>query len=176
VRTFSATFLLFVLLLPLSGEYIWLSLKKMTVKSQVKHRMMASIDKSEFMMLRFTTETAADELEWEHSKEFEYKGEMYDVIQSSITTDSAIYWVWWDAEESQLNKELKALVDQTLTNSTNKSEQNLVAKFQFSQNYTVPDHCDSFIYALNLPIIWSVGNQPFYQLLLTSTISPPPQV
>ncbi len=49
-------------------------------------------------------------LQWEHSREFEYKGEMYDVIRSEMKGDSIWYWCYWDKKETKLRKELNVLL------------------------------------------------------------------
>jgi hypothetical protein len=127
------------------------------------------------MLLKFSTQEAAENLDWEHDAEFEYRGEMYDVIHATITADSATYWVWWDTEETQLNNELKLLVDQILTSASNQSEHGLVVKFQLSQNYTIPDLSELPAQIQILPKNWKVDNQQLYKFLFSYQNTPPPR-
>jgi hypothetical protein len=72
--------------------------------------MLAGIDKNELVLLKFTEEEKQNKLQWKHSKEFECKGEMYDIVESRVVGDTTFYWVWWDHEETKLSKQLKELV------------------------------------------------------------------
>jgi len=86
--------------------------------------MIAGIDKSELVLLKFSKKEALQKLEWEHSREFEYNHEMYDVVDSKVFGDSIVFWCWWDHEETKLNRQLKSLVALTLGNDVqNKKSQ-----------------------------------------------------
>ena len=78
--------------------------------------MISGIDSDELVLLKFTDEESQTLLHWEHSKEFEYKGEMYDVVESKTEEDTVYYWCWWDNEETELNKQLDDLVAFVLGN------------------------------------------------------------
>lgn len=84
--------------------------------------MIAGIDKKELAILKFTVDEAQTKLCWEHSKEFEYDGEMYDVVETQVTRDSVLYWCWRDHEETRLNKQLDDLVAQALGNNRQHKE------------------------------------------------------
>ena len=62
------------------------------------------------MRWTFSLEDARTKLFWEHSREFEYKGEMYDVIRTDTKGDSVSYWCYWDRKETKLKKQLNVLV------------------------------------------------------------------
>ena len=51
-----------------------------------------------------------EELDWKHSKEFEYNGKMYDVISVQKGRDSISYTCWLDKEETELNIKLKTIL------------------------------------------------------------------
>lgn len=72
--------------------------------------MIAGMDHEELVLLKFTKEEIKTKLRWKHSKEFEYNGQMYDIVSKEIKGDSIFYRCWWDHEETQLNKNLKKLV------------------------------------------------------------------
>lgn len=92
------------------------------VKKNIKRKMIAGIDKEELVLLKFTKAEAERELEWEHSKEFEYKREMYDIVESQTTSDSVLYWCWWDYEETNLNLALSDLVEKNLGKDSKRSQ------------------------------------------------------
>ena len=72
--------------------------------------MIAGIPREELVLLKFTEDQKVNDLRWEHSKEFEYKGEMYDIVETHFKGDTTYYWCWWDYEETQLNKQLDGLL------------------------------------------------------------------
>ena len=72
--------------------------------------MIEGIDQEELTLLRFATENVENVLRWEHDGEFEYKGEMYDVVKREVRDDSSYFWCWWDHEETALNKKLQEWV------------------------------------------------------------------
>ena len=98
--------LLLCLTLPIVGMFGWLRMKKRAVRKEVKHKLIAEVDKSELVLFKFTAEETAKQLEWEHSKEFEYRNEMYDVVQTETHGDTTYYWCWLDYKETALNRQL----------------------------------------------------------------------
>lgn len=83
------------------------------------------------------------ELNWEHSKEFEFHNQMYDVVESETHGDSIFYWCWWDHEETTLNKELSAWVLKALgKDPQNKETRNELIDFYKHLFYEEPgfDH------------------------------------
>lgn len=97
------------LMLPATGTIIYLHFQKKQVKKSVKKQIIAGIDKNALVLLKFSSEDIKALLRWEHSREFEYNGQMYDVIETVYRNDSVYYWCWWDYEETLLNKKLNKL-------------------------------------------------------------------
>lgn len=102
--------LLLLLLLPVAVTVSWLNMEKHLVRKSIKRKIISGIDKSELVALTFHKNEINTTLKWKHSKEFEYKGQMYDIVETSIGSDSIQYWCWWDFEETQLNKKLDNLL------------------------------------------------------------------
>jgi hypothetical protein len=120
-----------LLICSLIGPYLGISLylkhEKRMLKREIKHQIIEGIDKSELVELTFTLADAETKLRWEHSQEFEYNGEMYDVVESKTIDGKVTYWCWWDNEETSLNKQLnqllaRALNDQTPSNSSSNAQ------------------------------------------------------
>lgn len=112
--------------------YLWLKHQKKQVKREVKWKIIEGIDKSELVLIQLSKSEAKERLDWEHSKEFEFEGEMYDVVEFEETADSVKYWCWWDYEETTLNKNLAAVVNNLLGNHPDKEEkeQKLISFYQ----------------------------------------------
>lgn len=101
--------LLFVFVTPAFLTFGWLQYQRILVKKQVKRHIMAGLDREDLILLKFTAAEAQAKLRWEHAREFEYEGQMFDVVEREIRGDTSFYWCWWDSEETALNKELSAL-------------------------------------------------------------------
>ncbi len=100
----------------------WLQYQKKAVKKEIKWKMIAGLDREELVLLKFSQRDADNFLRWEHPGEFEYLGEMYDVVERETLADSIIFWCWWDHEETRLNRQLKNLVDYAMGKDPLKKE------------------------------------------------------
>lgn len=109
------------------------------VRKEIKRKIIKGLDKQELVLLKFSKNEAQTVLRWEHAKEFEFKCEMYDVVETKITNDSIHYWCWWDFEETSLNKKLFELTSLALNNNPQKKEtQNQLIDFYkslFCENF-----------------------------------------
>lgn len=155
--------------------YFWLQNEKSQVRKEVKSQLTRSIDKKFLVHLKFTKQFAKTELNWEHSKEFGYKGEMYDVIETLIVGDTINYWCWWDNEETNLNKKLNNLVAQALGNNhQNKENEKQLTNFfktLFHENTPAINIFSVFLNKTKIPPSCS-----FYRSRCSSPSVPPPQI
>lgn len=120
--------------------------------------MIAGIDKSELVILKFSNAETQSKLKWKHAKEFEFNNQMYDIVDKEISKDSVQYWCWWDYKETKLNKQLnELLVGVFQHDSKSKEKQDLLFKFYKSvyfqpvfswlplNYYCVLNTCDTYI-------------------------------
>jgi len=134
---FSGILLIFALMLPFVGTFWMHKIQKKQIKRTIKRKIIAGIDKDELVLLKFTEKEKETQLRWEHSKEFEYQGEMYDITASQTVGDTTYFWCWWDFEETKLNKQLGHLVAGFLdNNSENQDRQIKLFDFLNSIFYT----------------------------------------
>lgn len=161
------------LITPVVGTVGWLHLKESAVKREVKWRMIAGISREELSLVKVSKDAARSELHWEHSREFEYQGQMYDVVATETHGDTLYYWCWWDHEETRLNKQLQELVAGIMGTSPERQEKQaqLISYFQSL-------FCDHlFEWSASVP---SYQKTPFYghftgfQSLLLTPPTPPP--
>ncbi len=131
-RSLIGIFLFLCLIAPLASTYLYLKHQKKLVRKEIKWRIIAGIDRSELVFLKFSKEEKLLLLNWKHSKEFEFKGEMYDIVETHDRDDSTFYWVWWDHEETKLNRQLKEIVAGAFGNKdlNKESRMNLQKFFQ----------------------------------------------
>lgn len=131
MKKFIGIFLLLCLIIPFTGTVSWLNYQKKKVRKQIKHNIIAGIDKDELVQLTFTIEETITKLNWKHSKEFEYNTQMYDIVEADTLGNTVIYLCWWDHQETKLNKELNKLLGIFLGNDN----QNKETKTRFANFY-----------------------------------------
>lgn len=130
-------FLIQLFVLPLHSTFLSLKYQKKFVKREIKKRIIEGIDASELVYFKFSKKDVKSKLRWEHAKEFEWKGEMYDVVHSNEEKDSIAYHCWWDSDESQLNRKLMALLQTEMEHYPGKKER-LLGYSQFYKNLQCP--------------------------------------
>ena len=114
------------------------------VKEEVARNISTEKYEKEKVLFKFT-QADSGKLYWEHSKEFEFKGEMYDVICFEKKGDTTYYWCYWDKKETKLQRDLVQLVLQILppTEQQEKTHNNLIQFFKslypISSKETNPD-------------------------------------
>jgi hypothetical protein len=144
------------------------------VRKSVKRMMIDGLKSEDLVFLSFSNDEKSTLLKWKHSKEFEYMGEMYDIVEFQMTQDSVHYWCWWDYEETQLNKKLSLLVSKALGHDrTTKDRQDQLTRFF----HTLYIH-DLFNWSPIIPINEVQGilySENLYTLFL-SPPTPPPRI
>ncbi len=103
-------------------SYVLLKNQQKKIRKEVKRTLMNSVHKDELVLLKFSKAGQKKSLRWKHSKEFEYNGEMYDIVDTQVSEDSIYYWVWWDHKETKLNKKLDDWVAFVLGNNPKNQE------------------------------------------------------
>ena len=104
-----AIFLFCCLVLPFLGTYIWFQGRIASARDVAALKIKKTIPPDDEILWKFSLADSKNKLEWEHSQEFEYNGEMYDVIRSEQKGDTMWYWCYWDRKETLLKKELNLL-------------------------------------------------------------------
>jgi hypothetical protein len=98
--------LIFVLTLPFWLIPSYLYLQKEHARYSVKEKLKQQLSKEDLKTLRFSKHQVNTVLDWEHEKEFEFNGNMYDVIEKTSTQDSVIFIVWKDNDETTIKRQL----------------------------------------------------------------------
>lgn len=164
-----AILFLFVLIVPPAATIGWLRFEKYQLKRQIKRQLMTDIDRNELVKFTFSDQEVENELDWEHAKEFEYQGQMYDVVYRKEIGDSTVFWCWWDHEETRLNKELIAMTHRAFGHDTHKKEREVQVltfiKSLYSQEKMQWEAC------VTLSMVDS--NTMFHQAFFTIINSPP---
>ena len=114
-----------------------LHIQKKSVQREIKWSIAEGLPKSELTKLSFSSHNVDSLVTWKHSKEFEYKGEMFDIVQKELKGDSIHYWCWWDKEETLLNRKIEKLAYLALSGNEKSNKQK--------------DHFFMFVKLMNLP-------------------------
>ncbi len=170
---FFAIVLILAFVVPLATTYMVLHFHKKQVKRELKRKLIASIDKSELVLLKFTEEEKQSQLEWEHAKEFEYKNEMYDVIDSKTIGDTTFYWVWWDFEETKLYKQLQTLVSYALGNNPQHEEENQRINNFFKSLYFSEKNTDDKLLCIDKQSIYKYLEESYLSFKNSPSVPPP---
>lgn len=129
--------------------------------------MIAGLDKEELVLLKFTKADSV-KLRWEHDREFEYQGEMYDVVERHIKGDTTYYYCWWDFEETILNQKLQSLLTEIWQSNPNKKEH---------ENHLIALYKSLFIsieISQNTSLTEDVTHEPHYLYGVKKWEIPPP--
>lgn len=118
VRQLLSILLALSLVAPFLGTGGWLHKEKCARRNEVKHQILAGMDKADLVLLKFSQKQVNTELRWEHAGEFEYQSQMYDIVESSLQGDSIYYWCWADQAETVINQRLDDLIEMALLSKT----------------------------------------------------------
>lgn len=105
---------------PLAVSFSFLHFQKQLIRKEVKKQLIAGIEKEELVLLTFTEKDSKSLLKWKHSKEFEYKNRMYDVVYQEVKGDIIYYWCWDDDDETLINSNLDNLLQNDAKAKDNK--------------------------------------------------------
>lgn len=118
---FPFCFLVFSLSLPLIidpylGKYLWLQHRKEIIKREVAEGIERGLEKEQLVLLEFTLDEVKTKLKWRSAREFEFNHELYDLVESILDHDKILFWCWRDHQETEIEKEIKAVVFHSFKN------------------------------------------------------------
>lgn len=116
---------------PFYGTYLYLSLQQKAIQEAVQRKLEEEIPENELVKLIFFKKEIPKLLKWEHDKEFEYDGQMYDVVEVTDVGDSLQYLCWWDKAETATKQNMQNLISEEI----NKSKPSKHKPVNFSDYY-----------------------------------------
>lgn len=122
-RPFLSILLALILLSPVATTWLGTAWQRHMIREGVEARLRQGADAAELTVLAFTKSGAKQLLRWEHEREFEYQGEMYDVVRTQSMGDSLFYTCIHDHAESALNRQIDQWLAQWLRHSPAQQEQ-----------------------------------------------------
>lgn len=143
------------------------------IRKEIKGRIKQQVPEDELVTIVQTKENAG-EFSWIHSKEFRYKGTMYDIVSlEKVSETRFIYHCVTDHQETLLFKNLGKYVNNTMNANPANSKANTLLSSFFNSLY--PPEISSQMHLLESEEInWACYtteyNSPFLKLS-----SPPPK-
>lgn len=123
--------LLTCMILPWFSSGTYWHLKELWVEQKAKEHLRSSHLEDHYVVLSFSSKDMAD-LRWEHEKEFEYKGTMFDVVSICEDRDGYHITCWKDEEESQLKE--------SMATSSQQNRERYFLAMQFTQPFLISDY------------------------------------
>lgn len=164
-----------IFIAPFYGTYFYLSLQQKAIQEAVKRKLKEGILENELVRLSFSKKEIPSLLKWEHDKEFEYNGQMYDVVEVTDIGDSLQYLCWWDKAETATKKNKQKLLHAGIDSSNPAKHFPLPFSDYYKSIYCI-------IHPFNVGEKRENGhNKPvtsntFTDILLVQSLSPPPRL
>jgi len=133
VQSIIAFIVVISMIIPFSGSMMMLHYEKGRAKRHMLE-MIAKKKAGEMITLTFTTIEYAS-LKWEHDHEFEFKGEMYDIIEQELKGDAIILHCIHDKKETSINKAIVKFIS-GFFNANPLHDQQLIAFTDFAKQLT----------------------------------------
>jgi len=138
----------------------------------MKHKIISGIDRNELVQIKVLQDESGGLIRWEHPDEFEFEGQMYDVVYKQFKGDTSIYWCWWDHKETRLNRELDTLVAGILGNDTQRKEKN-----KNLVDFIKKLYCESFSYyhikTTEIRVIYQIFPEKVFTICHRPPVPPP---
>lgn len=125
----------FSLMAPIFSAYFAFQYRSSTIRQEVEAQIEEGIEEHDLVLLKFTHEETETLLRWEHSREFEFNQQMYDIVETEVFEDSIFYLVYWDIEETELKNGYKDLITGILGVEKNSSKHRILLKLGFRSIY-----------------------------------------
>lgn len=166
--------LLLVLFAPVAVSISWLQVQKTVLKKQVKQQLISRLSDEQLVLIKLSKADAAIQLKWEHSKEFEYKEHMYDIVCSYSEGDTVYYRCFPDEKETQLNRQLEKLVSKATESDTGQRQTNNLLHSFLKSLYFNNSNCNCFLRECTY-VNYSIASEGPENILHPQPPVPPPK-
>ncbi|MBL7978177.1 MAG: hypothetical protein JNN12_07530 [Bacteroidetes Order II. Incertae sedis bacterium] len=166
--------ILLIVFFPTTTLWILLYHQKSIIRQEVQTLRIHGIQEKELVLLKFTSLEQKRILRWEHEREFEYRGNMYDIIKTSVEGDTTYYWCWWDEEETEINNKLNSLA-LYISKEKQTDQQTVVQIYHYLKTLYFPESTEwIFFNKADYPQLFS-WKVTLYQSFFISPAVPPPE-
>lgn len=166
--------LLTCMFLPFAGSYLFFSIRAKTIKKEISSIILKGISEDQLVNLTFSLTDADKQLNWKHSREFEYNGHMYDIVRSAVKGDSITYTCFRDHKETRLYQEKQKSIAKALGHDPLQKKQNERLRIFFSNVFLQENQSRKHVLSFNAITHYSL-NIKHYALVFIPPPSPPPK-
>lgn len=156
------------------GFFFIFKIQQYHVRQEIKQHIKQGVPENELTLITVTPENES-QLEWEHKKEFRYKGTMYDVVKKEIIDETTIiYYCITDKQETTLFANLDEQVKKNMDtkNEGNSPVKNLLKLL--SNIYSKPQKNVWILFPTNMAINYEYSYH--YSSPALDITSPPPKI
>lgn len=155
------------------GYYIVFKTRQFQVKTEVKKLIKSSVPEQQLVVFRYTPANR-HEFKWMHSKEFRYRGSMYDIVRkTSVSAAETDFYCIHDVKESGLFRHLDNMVKEAMNQGRTGSKTIKVLSAFFTGLFPPPELKNDFI-PEGADIHYAMAPDLYFFSALTP-ISPPPR-
>lgn len=137
MRLISAISLFLVFVIPFVGGHLFLQFSQEQHRSVTHEALENGAKDHELIFLVFTDQELA-QIKWEHDKEFEWNGEMYDVASVGEKEGQKGYWCYKDHKDTRINLQKESLTLNAMSNHPDKEGQESQLQSQFKIHLDIP--------------------------------------
>ncbi|MBP6870478.1 MAG: hypothetical protein KBC43_00595 [Bacteroidales bacterium] len=123
MKNILAILLISVILLPISGTYLFFHFKEIQIKKEVNEFIQNKIEEKDIITLRFSDKEIKTRLVWKHSREFIFEGNMYDIVDQGVDGNITWYRCYRDHKETRLFNEKEKRIARAIGNDPAQKKQ-----------------------------------------------------
>ena len=165
--------LLFALTGPILATYTIIRIRREMVRSEVREEVTKGIPRENLVLIRVARTDMEKEVLWKDDHEFEYHGEMYDIVESETEGDTLVFWCLPDHKETSLNIRISELLGRRLMNNQQQRNDQKRMAGLLKLQFTKPSH-----HLITIPEVASrrlSGHLISYRSRTVPPPSPPPE-
>jgi hypothetical protein len=142
LKTKVAAILLFLgLCAPVVLSFNYLRIQKKLIRKEVKHHLIEQTKLDDLVLLSFSVEESQEILKWKHEKEFEFDGEMYDVVKRESRDDSLFLLVLVGSRGNTTQSAIRHSPGQSAGKSSRSQESKAKVKAFFTKPLSLSVAC-----------------------------------
>jgi len=125
-RSFASISLVCFLLLQSAGSLVIFKLQQFYVRHEIKQKLKTGVPEDELVLLQIpkTLEEHPNEsFQRIHSREFRYKGHMYDIVRSEVRGDTTWYYCIADVKETELFANLDEMIERDMNHNPERKKE-----------------------------------------------------
>jgi hypothetical protein len=174
VKRTIAILLSVIILFQLTGFLIVFKVKQQAIRKEIKHLIKNGVPQNELIAIEFNSSNKLD-FDWKHSREFSYKGSMYDIVRTdTINQNTFLFYCVNDIQEKQLFANLDKMVSSCFSEQSKQKDKHIDFSQLLTLKYLAPD----------IGLLFSKNNSLFfranylnhqYQSPFILSSEPPPQ-